>query len=51
MERESLEDVTVDGKRVTFDAKEEIVMRWGKASITLTRAGKVLIRGAYFLNR
>jgi len=44
-------DVTIDGKRVTFDAKEEIVLRCGKASITLTRAGKVLIRGAYLLTR
>ena len=44
-------DVMVDGKRVTFDAKEEIVLRCGKASITLTKAGKVLIRGAYLLNR
>ena len=45
------DDVMIDGKRVTFDAKEEIVLRCGKASITLTRAGKVLIRGAYLLNR
>jgi len=45
------EDVLVDGKRVTFDAQEEIVLRCGKASITLTKAGKVLIRGAYLLNR
>jgi hypothetical protein len=41
----------IDGKRVTFDAREEIVLRCGKASITLTKAGKVLIRGAYLLNR
>lgn len=45
------EDVVVDGRRVTFYAKEEIVLRCGKASITLTRAGKVLIRGAYLLSR
>jgi hypothetical protein len=51
LEREKLQDITVDGKHVTFDAKEEIVLRCGKASITLTRAGKVLIRGAYLLSR
>jgi sorbitol-specific phosphotransferase system component IIA len=44
-------DVLIDGKRVTFDAKEEIVLRCGKASITLTNVGKVIIRGAYLLNR
>jgi hypothetical protein len=45
------DDVLVDGKRVTLDAKDEIVLRCGKASITLTSAGKVLIRGAYILTR
>lgn len=44
-------EVSVDGERVTLSAKKEIVLRCGKASITLTRAGKVLIRGAYLLNR
>jgi hypothetical protein len=44
---DGLEDVRVDGRTVTFDAQEQIVLRCGKASITLTQAGKVLIRGAY----
>jgi hypothetical protein len=51
LQTEKLDEILVDGKRVTFDAKEEIVLRCGKASITLTRAGKVLIRGAYLLSR
>jgi len=50
LEAKRPEDVLIDGKRVTFDAQEEIVLRCGKASITLTKAGKVLIRGAYLLN-
>jgi len=41
------DDVAVDGKRITFDATEEIVLKCGNASITLTKAGKVIIRGAY----
>ena len=45
------DDVYVDGRRVTFDASEQIELRCGKASIILTRAGKVLIRGAYLLSR
>ena len=44
-------DVTVDGKRITFDAREQIELRCGKASIILTRSGKIIIRGAYLLNR
>jgi hypothetical protein len=45
------DEVFIDGRRVTFDAKEEIVLRCGKASVTLTKAGKVLIKGAYLLAR
>jgi hypothetical protein len=41
----------LDGDRILLSAKNEIVLRCGKASITLTRAGKVLIRGAYVLSR
>jgi hypothetical protein len=32
-------------------AKEELVLRCGKASITLTKAGKVMIKGSYLLSR
>lgn len=45
------EEVTIDGKRITFDARDEIVIKCGKASITLTKAGKVLIRGDYVDSR
>ena len=41
----------MDGERLEFKAEKEIVLRCGKASITLTKAGKVIIRGAYLLNR
>ena len=40
-------EVELDGRRITLTAEKEIVLRCGKASITLTQAGKVLIRGAY----
>jgi len=44
-------NVQLDGKRLTFCAEQEIVLRCGEASITLTRAGKVIIRGEYLLSR
>jgi Domain of unknown function (DUF6484) len=40
-----------DGERVELTAAREIVLRCGKASITLTRAGKILLRGAYIFSR
>ncbi|WP_437595834.1 DUF6484 domain-containing protein [Sorangium sp. So ce590] len=42
---------TADGERLVLTAEKEIVLQCGKASITLTRAGKILIRGAYLLTR
>lgn len=43
--------VEIDGERIVLAAKKEIVLKCGKASITLTKAGKVLIRGAFLLSR
>jgi uncharacterized protein DUF6484 len=40
-------EVVRDGERLELSAEQEIVLRCGKATITLTRAGKILIRGAY----
>jgi hypothetical protein len=40
----------VDDQRIVLTAEREIVMRCGEASITLTRAGKVLIKGKYVLS-
>jgi hypothetical protein len=37
----------VDGRRVVLDGKDEVVLRCGKASITLRRNGKIVLRGAY----
>ncbi|MBU3057925.1 DUF6484 domain-containing protein [Pseudomonas indica] len=43
--------VQLDDQRLELHAEREIVLRCGKASITLTREGKVLIRGAYLSSR
>lgn len=51
LEGQAPEEVTVDRKRIVIDAEKEIVLRCGDASITLTSAGKVLIRGNYLLSR
>jgi len=51
LETQQPEEVTVDRKRLVIDAADEIVLRCGEASITLTSAGKVLIKGNYLLSR
>jgi hypothetical protein len=50
-ERKGRMEIEVDGEKVILSAEKEIVLRCGQASITLTRAGKVLIRGEYVLSR
>ncbi len=41
----------VDGKKVQIEAQDEIILKCGESSITLTKAGKIMIRGKYLLNR
>jgi hypothetical protein len=41
----------VDGERLVLRAERELVLACGKARITLTRAGKVLISGTYVSSR
>lgn len=43
--------VECDGERVMLTAEKEIVLRCGEASLTLTRAGKILLKGTYVLSR
>jgi hypothetical protein len=43
--------IQADDERFVVSAEREIVLRCGDASITLTRAGKVIIKGNYILSR
>lgn len=41
----------IDGEQLVISAQKQVVLRCGEASITLTAAGKVLIKGTYVLSR
>jgi hypothetical protein len=43
--------VDADEDRYVISAEREIVLKCGDSSITLTRAGKVIIKGNYILSR
>jgi hypothetical protein len=45
------QQAVVDGEKVVIDASQEIVLRCGKGSITLTKDGKVVIKGTYVVSR
>ena len=50
-ERPQQLSIQADDERFVMTAEREIVLRCGEASITLTRAGKVIIKGNYILSR
>lgn len=44
-------EVVLDDNRIVLDAKEEILLRCGKGSITLRKDGKILIKGINLTSR
>lgn len=50
-ERDIGEVAHVDGEEVLIEGKKQVVLKCGDASITLTKAGKIIIRGKYLLSR
>lgn len=44
-------EVRADGAQMIVSARDRLVLRCGKASITLTRAGKIVIEGEYISSR
>jgi hypothetical protein len=44
-------EVQADGDRMIVSARKRLVLRCGRASITLTEEGKVLIQGTYLSSR
>lgn len=51
IKRQDDNQVYVDGKQVCIEGAEEVTFKCGKASITLMKSGKILIRGTYLLSR
>lgn len=41
----------LDGESIVLSARQNITLKCGKASVTLTRSGKIILRGAYLLSR
>jgi len=41
----------LDGESIVLSARQNITLKCGKASVTLTKSGKVILRGTYLLSR
>ena len=46
-----IRDVLIDGRRLVLEADQEMVIRCGKSRLTLTKDGRVLIRGEHVVSR
>lgn len=46
-----VKDILIDGKRVTIEAEEEVLLKCGKGSILIRKDGKVIIKGTDLLSR
>lgn len=44
-------DALLDGKKMVFEAKEEIELRCGQSSVMLRKDGKVIIKGKEIISR
>jgi len=47
----TIQDVLVDGERIIFQGKREIILRCGEGSIILRADGKVIIKGVRITSR
>jgi hypothetical protein len=45
------DEVTVDGRQVTLEGRDEVVLRCGQSSITLTKDGRVVVKGVEIVSR
>ena len=45
------QEAILDGRKVALDAKEEIVLKCGKSSVTLRKNGKIVVKGTQIVSR
>lgn len=51
LDKKKVKDIIVDGERIVFDAKKEVVLRCGKGSVTIRADGKIVIKGTDLISR
>lgn len=44
-------NTVVDGRRITLEAENEIVLKCGKGSITINKDGKIIVKGTNLMSR
>jgi hypothetical protein len=49
--KDDVEDIHVDGKKMTFSAEKEIELRCGKSSLIMKKDGRIVIKGIQLVSR
>lgn len=47
----AIKELFIDGDRIVFNAKKEIVLNCGKGSVTIRKDGKVVLKGTNLISR
>lgn len=50
-EIETHHEIFIDGKKIVFEAAEQIELRCGKSSVILTKEGRVVLKGTEIVSR
>jgi hypothetical protein len=46
-----VKDILIDGRRITIEAEDEVLLKCGKGSILIRKDGKIIIKGTDLLSR
>ncbi|GAM09404.1 hypothetical protein OR1_01682 [Geobacter sp. OR-1] len=49
--REESRDLLIDGRQITIEAEDEVILKCGKGSIQIRKDGKIVISGAHVLSK
>lgn len=49
--KEEPRDLLIDGRQITIEAEDEVVLKCGKGSIQIRKDGKIIIKGTDLLSR
>ncbi len=50
-ETKEIKEATIDGERISFEAKNELILKCGKGSILIRKDGKIIVKGTNLLSR
>jgi len=50
-QKDEQKELIIDGKRITLEGKDEVVLKCGRGSITIKKDGRIIVKGTNLLSR